>query len=249
MSAVGVIRVATWNVHACVGLDGRFDPERCASVVGELRAEVVALQEVDARRVTRPGFLDQFTFFAERTGLTLIRGAAFHSPDGAYGNALLTSLEVISAETVDLSVPGREPRGAIDARLAVGSVRLRVLATHLGLRRFERARQLRELSSRIDAEPASATVLLGDLNEWNPRHRMLGGLATRLTRAQASASFPSRRRMFALDQIWLRPGDALVDAGAHLSPAHRLASDHVPVYGTLDLARLAAWRSRLAGDL
>jgi len=249
MSAEGVIRVATWNVHACVGLDGRFDPGRSAAVVSELRAQVVALQEVDARRLETRRFLDQFEFLAERTGLTLIHGAAFHSPDGAYGNALLTSLEVVSVETVDLSVPGREPRGAIDARLDAGGVRLRVIATHLGLRRYERARQLRELLTRIDREPATATVLLGDLNEWNPRHRMLASLAMRLRRAEASASFPSRRRMFALDQVWLRPGDALLDSGTHLSPAHRLASDHVPVYGTLDLSRLAAWRGALAGDL
>ncbi len=39
------IRVATYNVHACVGRDGRHDPERVARVIGELDADVVALQE------------------------------------------------------------------------------------------------------------------------------------------------------------------------------------------------------------
>ncbi len=39
------LRVATYNVHACVGTDRRHDPERVASVVSELDADVVALQE------------------------------------------------------------------------------------------------------------------------------------------------------------------------------------------------------------
>ena len=39
------LRVATYNVHACVGTDGRHDPDRVASVVAELEADIVALQE------------------------------------------------------------------------------------------------------------------------------------------------------------------------------------------------------------
>ncbi len=37
--------MATYNVHACVGRDGRHDPERVAKVVTELDADIVALQE------------------------------------------------------------------------------------------------------------------------------------------------------------------------------------------------------------
>ena len=39
------LRVATYNVHACVGTDGRHDPNRVASVVAELEADIIALQE------------------------------------------------------------------------------------------------------------------------------------------------------------------------------------------------------------
>ena len=39
------IKVATYNVHACVGRDGRQDPDRVATVIAELDADVVALQE------------------------------------------------------------------------------------------------------------------------------------------------------------------------------------------------------------
>ena len=39
------LRVATYNVHSCVGTDGRHDPDRVASVITELDADIVALQE------------------------------------------------------------------------------------------------------------------------------------------------------------------------------------------------------------
>ena len=39
------LRVATYNVHACVGTDGRHDPDRVAAVIAELDADIVALQE------------------------------------------------------------------------------------------------------------------------------------------------------------------------------------------------------------
>ena len=42
-SAAHVIDVATYNVHRCVGRDGREDAERIAAVVCELGATLVAL--------------------------------------------------------------------------------------------------------------------------------------------------------------------------------------------------------------
>src|SRR5580692_9440471 len=48
-SSVGAISVATYNIHRCVGLDRIRDPGRIADVIAELDADVVGLQEVDAR--------------------------------------------------------------------------------------------------------------------------------------------------------------------------------------------------------
>ena len=40
------LRIATYNVHRCRGLDGRTRPERIAAVLRAIDADVVALQEV-----------------------------------------------------------------------------------------------------------------------------------------------------------------------------------------------------------
>ena len=42
-----MFRVATYNIRKCVGLDWRRRPERIVEVIGEMRADVVAVQEAD----------------------------------------------------------------------------------------------------------------------------------------------------------------------------------------------------------
>jgi endonuclease/exonuclease/phosphatase family metal-dependent hydrolase len=40
------VRVATYNIHRCRGLDGRTNPARIADVIRAIDADIVALQEV-----------------------------------------------------------------------------------------------------------------------------------------------------------------------------------------------------------
>ena len=40
------LRIATYNIHRCRGLDGRTRPDRIAAVLRAIDADVVALQEV-----------------------------------------------------------------------------------------------------------------------------------------------------------------------------------------------------------
>jgi endonuclease/exonuclease/phosphatase family metal-dependent hydrolase len=43
------IKVATYNIRKAVGLDQRRDPARILSVLNEIDADIVTLQEVDRR--------------------------------------------------------------------------------------------------------------------------------------------------------------------------------------------------------
>ena len=49
------LKVATYNIHKCVGRDRRFDPDRIVAVLKEIDADVVALQEADQRFGERAG--------------------------------------------------------------------------------------------------------------------------------------------------------------------------------------------------
>ncbi len=224
--------VSTYNVHRCIGTDGRHDPDRVAAVIRELDADVVGLQEVDAKPQVEHG-VDQVDYLARATGMTGIAGPTLTRHYGQYGNALLTRLPIRGVDLIDLSVARREPRGAIDAEVDAGGVRCRLLVTHLGLRRAERSRQLAHLVSAPPRWPGPAlTVLLGDLNEW----RGLGGVRRRLPlgfMCAAPRSFPAAMPLFRLDAIAVDPGFALVGVWAHGSALARVASDHRPVYAEL----------------
>jgi endonuclease/exonuclease/phosphatase family metal-dependent hydrolase len=224
------LRVATYNVHSGVGTDGRCDPARIVGVINELSADVVALQEVESRH----GDLETLQFLAAQTGMTAVPGPTMLRPVGDYGNALLMRAELLELRRIDLSFPGREPRGAIDAVLQAGGRRLRIIATHLGLRPAERRQQIETLLTALDDGPLPA-VLMGDLNEWFLWGRPLRRLHSRFGETPAPATFPAGWPLFALDRLWVKPLHCLRELAVHRSPLARMASDHLPLTATLEL--------------
>src|SRR5262245_46742747 len=53
------LRVATYNIHRCRGLDGRTNPGRVADVIRSIEADVVALQEVIGAGPHAPGHAEE----------------------------------------------------------------------------------------------------------------------------------------------------------------------------------------------
>lgn len=232
-AAAGHLALASWNVHAWVGADGRRDPARAARVIAKLACDVVLLQEVEER--DSPRGRDGLQTVAAETGHDVVRGPVRRAERVAYGNALLTRLRVLAVHRVDLSVPGREPRGALDVELEAAGERLRVIGTHLGLARHERHAQVARLLA-LGAEcDAPLLVLAGDLNDWAPLGGSVGALDRALGRSPAPRTFPARRPVLALDRLWVRPARALAALGVDASPAARAASDHLPLRAELRL--------------
>lgn len=220
--------VATYNIHACVGRDRKTSPERVAQVIRELDAEVVGLQEVDSRSGTATES-QQMDYLARATRYQAIPGPTIRRHDRSYGNVLLTRHPVRAVRRIDLSLPGREPRGAIDADLEAEGGRLRVLVTHLGLRAAERRLQLDRLSELLPRDPIEPMILMGDFNAWQPFQNTLRWLRALFGHCPAPPSFPARCPMIALDRIWISPLTLLVTTHAHKTPLARVASDHLPV--------------------
>lgn len=229
MSARAV--VASYNTHGGVGIDFRFAPQRIARVIGELGADIVALQELRSRA----GAFDMLDDLRRATGYEAIAGTTLRSADGDFGNGLLTRFPVLSVELVKLDVHTREPRGAIDAMLDVHGTPLRVIATHLGLSPRERREQIARLLAVLRARPVACTLLLGDLNEWFLRRDALRWLHEHFGESPACATFPSVLPLLALDRIWCTPAPALGGVRAHRSRLAGIASDHLPLCATLTL--------------
>lgn len=222
------LAVASYNVHRCIGRDGRHDPGRVAKVIEELAADAIALQEVDFRYHVRRG-VDQLHFLAEATGMQSVWGPVLYGPRGQYGNALLTRHEVLSVRGIDLSVPRHQRRGALDVELLVHGTPIRIIAAHLGLGFRERGIQFRQLLREVGGDPHRPLILLGDFNEWRLPNRPLRGLHRFFGRTPAVRSFPSGFPLLKLDRIWVQPRSALLAVEVHNSAWARRASDHLPV--------------------
>ena len=71
-----VLRVATYNVRGCVGMDRQRSESRIAEVIASMSADVVGLQELDAKRKRSSG-VDQAALIAESfTGRLRYSGAS-----------------------------------------------------------------------------------------------------------------------------------------------------------------------------
>lgn len=228
------IGVVTWNVHSCVGVDARFDPDRTAAVLAEFNADVVGLQEVGWHHRGETGF-DQFAYLGDRMGMTVLSAPTKQGPHGHFGNALLTRLPVASWTPFDLTLPGKEPRSGVDAVLSANGRDLRVMVVHLGLTPWERARQMSELIARCDVSPHTPTLLMGDFNEWATTAGRLTRLERRFSDFGCPRSFPVGMPALRLDRFYVSTGLRLLSFEAVRRTAVFRASDHLPVTGRIAL--------------
>jgi endonuclease/exonuclease/phosphatase family metal-dependent hydrolase len=230
------LRVVTYNVHKCRGLDGRTNAVRIADVLRDVDADVVALQEVlDHQAETISTELD----------MTFAMGANRKHGGHAYGNALLSRLPIRDTHNYDLSVVGREERGCLRADVVWNSGSLlHVFNVHLGTAFVERRHQGRrliapELLNDITIE--SPRVVLGDFNEWTL------GLATRLLRSHLRSAdmrlhlgwprtYPGVLPLLHLDHIYYDPVLQLDKLSLWKTRKALVASDHLPLAADFTMA-------------
>jgi endonuclease/exonuclease/phosphatase family metal-dependent hydrolase len=215
------VRVATYNVRHCEGVDRVVDPRRTAEVVRATGATVVALQELD-RNLERTGYVDQPALLQELSGLRVAFWPTLRKGGGEYGIALAAPGDFVTSFEFLHRSDDEEPRGAIVARLDG----LSVIATHLSRRRATRTVQVAQLA-RLAASIEGPKLLLGDLND------VLGRLsavrAAGLTSDGSTHATLNRSRR-QIDHI-LAGGNAVVTRTWTLESA---ASDHLPLIGEVE---------------
>jgi endonuclease/exonuclease/phosphatase family metal-dependent hydrolase len=226
--------LASYNIRSCRGLDRRIDPPRIAAILCELNAGAVALQEV-ASEPGRANDTRQLDLLAAATGLDAVAGPTLLRPDAPCGTALLTRHPVSRVRRFDLSVSGREPRGALEVDLDVDGSAVRIVNTHLGLRAGERRTQIARLLALLsEATGSPFTVLTGDFNEWWPFSSALNGIRARFRAASAPPTFPSIMPLLALDRMWVSASTPFVlHVSSYKTPLTRISSDHLPLLANL----------------
>ena len=231
-----MLTAVSYNIHQCVGTDGKRDPHRIATVIQETKADIIGLQEVDFNSLGAKKS-HQLDYLAEATGMRAVAGPTIRSADIEFGNALLTSREITHVRLHDLTVVRRQPRGVIEAEIVCEGKIIRVLVTHFGLALNERRRQAQSLLKILRQQKASyaLTLVIGDINEWRPRGFALYRLNSHLGKAPSPRTFPSFFPVFALDRIWVKPRTALQQIRIANNGLTRTASDHLPVLATVNV--------------
>jgi endonuclease/exonuclease/phosphatase family metal-dependent hydrolase len=233
-------RIMTYNVHRCVGMDGKLDVERTARVIAQARPDVVALQELDVGRV-RTGLVDQAHAIAELVGMRFHFHPAFRVEEESYGDAILSiaPMRLVRAGPLPGSraVRGLEPRGALWVKIELDGGEVDVVNTHLGLVPHEQRAQADALLSGQwlgHADCTDPAILLGDFNA-TPRHAAYRRIAARLRDAQGEGrrrrlpTFPSRFPMLRIDHVFLSRSVAVTGVHAPRGALTRAASDHLPL--------------------
>jgi endonuclease/exonuclease/phosphatase family metal-dependent hydrolase len=239
------LRVATYNVHGCVGMDGKRSEARIAEVIASLDVDVIGLQELDLNRRRSAG-TDQAGLIAEKLSWTRHFHPAMRREEEQYGDAILSRhpMNLRRAAALPCAAPFycRETRGAlwVDVATPIGPVH--VFNTHFGLGKRERLLQAQLLTGPdwLGGVPLrEAVVLLGDLNSL-PGSLPHRHLATSLGDARApasspamAASFPTRWPLFALDHIFVNDALRVEEMGVARNAVAAVASDHYPVWASL----------------
>src|ERR1017187_932759 len=245
-------RIATYNVHKCRGFDQKISPKRAISVIRDLDADILCLQEVvnaPGNPRTRPHKFDQAGEIARAfPEYDWAFGANRPLRGGVYGNMTLTRLPLRSWRNYDLTRPrkGREERGVLQTEIEIGnSELLHVFNAHLGTGFMERRYQAKQLlGAQILGQPElnAPRIVLGDFNEWTQ------GLTTRLLldsfqslrqphARRIPRTFPGILPFFSLDHCYYDPPLELEDTWLCRTRKALLASDHLPLVANFRISQ------------
>lgn len=233
------LRVLTYNIHSCVGLDGKLAPSRIARIIRSFNPDIVALQEVDFKRSRSRGE-DQITRLAGELGM---QGAFCCTTDRSwekYGHALLSCfpVEVIASGLFSGEEHLEEPRGVLLAKIKVTGHELFIANTHFGLRNSQRLAQMRTLLGQewLGRLPKMAQIVVcGDFN-MSLHSSAYQLMVTRLKDAQhisahseGCRTFPSPFPISRIDYVFISDDFIVERTVVPKNSETRVASDHLPV--------------------
>ena len=232
------VRVLTYNIHHGEGADGRLDLARIAAVVKRAAPDLAALQEVDSATSRSQG-IDQASELGRLTGMHAAFGKAMDFDGGGYGQTVLSRLPLSDLIVHELPfTPGREPRCAISARvaLAVGGPEVLFAATHLEHARAElRLHQAQALDRAMAAAGPMPAILAGDLNDapGSAPLRILLEHWTDATADRPQPTWPADEPSSKIDYVLFRPAGSWRVIETQVLD-ERAASDHRPLLVVLE---------------
>ena len=228
--ALETVRVMSYNVRNCVGMDGsRFDVDRVAKVVAGANPDIAGIQELDCK-TERSGGRDILTELSEGTKLNGAFSAAIEFQGGQYGIGSLTKQKPLRVRTVPL--PGKEERRALHILEFDKYV---FFVTHLSLTPESRAESVQIINAERDKYSKPA-ILVGDFNALPDSAVMKEFFKTWQDVGPKAFTFPANNPKIRIDYVLVSVPDKkpvkVIDAQVLDEP---VASDHRPIISVIEL--------------
>lgn len=241
------MRVMTYNVHRCLGVDSKLSPERIARVIAQHQPDVVALQEIDVGRA-RSGWVDQAQVIADLLLMKFHFYPAFEIEDEKYGLAVLSHYPMRLIKTGALpglpNKPHIEPRGAQWVGIDYHGREIQFVNTHLGLRGEEKRQQVRAILGESWLGHLSRDeplIICGDMNSI-PSSFVHRQISTRFFDVQSIIAehkplrtFYGRYPLSRIDHIFVSSHFEAQRVDVSRTSLTRVASDHLPLFTQLKL--------------
>jgi endonuclease/exonuclease/phosphatase family metal-dependent hydrolase len=226
------LRIVTYNIHRCRGMDRRTRPERIARVLREIGADVIALQEVIGPGPTGRSHIEEI---GAALGMGWVMAPTHQLRGHQFGNVVLSRLPITHHDQHDLTWKTCGERNLQRVDIDVAGRPLHLYNVHLGTAILERRHQARRLATIVsDKHVTGPKIVLGDFNEW------MKGLTTTLLSAKLKSvdlhNFLKRRRTYPglfpflhLDHIYYAGQLEVVGIELSRTRLSLVASDHLPL--------------------
>ncbi len=242
------LRLVSYNVHGCRGMDGKYSAQRIARVLAREEPDVICLQELDRGRA-RSQRRQQVAEISAALRADYDFHAVAEVDDGEFGNAVLSLHPLHHLEHGSLpkisSLARLEPRGVLRVEVVVGDSPIEVVVTHLSILERERRHQVRALIDggwlRPLGSPDRPLVFCGDLNA-SPRSfacrriaEYLDSVDQRWPDARRLKTWSSRIALRRIDHVFVSEDLAVEKVRVPRTQLTQVASDHLPLVVDLRL--------------
>lgn len=226
--AQDTLRIMSYNIRNCRGLDNIYDIQRTADVIRNSDADIIAIQEVDSvtRRSKGVDIADTLAILCK---MHAYYSTAIEYDGGKYGVAILSRKKAIA--TYRAALPGREEKRTI---LIAEYPELTFACTHLSLNEEDRMASL-EIIDSIAKEYKKPFIIAGDLND-TPQSPFIKELSRnwKIIAPNEEPTFPADKPNVTIDYIAaIKECEGDIESVYSKVIEEPTVSDHRPIVTTI----------------
>ena len=224
------IRIMSYNVRNCTGLDNKTDYQRIANIIKAAECEAVAIQELDSM-TTRYEGQDMLKNLADLTGMYPTFAPSIDYQGGKYGIGMLTKEKPLSHRRVALPCRS-EPRSLQIVELE----NYYYCCTHLSLHAEDRETSIGIIIDEL-SKLDKPVIIAGDFNA-EPEEKSMQEMAKhfQIFKKNTPYTFPANEPNIEIDYIALYSDKgAKAEVNEHTVIEAKVESDHRPLVADITL--------------